>query len=134
MLAKAFGFDELAFASYLGGRHEFYDGPGSFGVPLDGTFRPSSIPARPEDVASVFYHTERQVDALNSQTSPYLLVFFRPSAINTSDPNGGSNLSLIFHEALHGFLKKSDDEIQRALDPAFLGGPSVNISDYIRKN
>jgi hypothetical protein len=62
-------------------------------------------------------------------------VFFRPSAIDTS--NGGinfRNFALLFHEGIHGFTKKTDPEIQAALDPSLVGGASINISIYIREH
>jgi len=130
-LDKAFGFDLKKFANYLGGRHEFYNGVTST-APIQGTLSPISIPPDPTPIWARFNRTESTTDAVTSSISPHLVVFFRPRAIDPS--NGGvnvQNLAMLFHEGIHGFTKKTDEQIQRALDPSLVGGASINISKYI---
>ena len=83
------------------------------------------------------------VDDLTSAKSGQLTVYFRPSTVNMSnDGNNANNMSVLFHEGLHGYGAGEyiDTTIQLALfGPNSLlrrrvGAPSANINQYIKKH
>jgi hypothetical protein len=81
--------------------------------------------------------TGLQVNAMTSITSPTLLIFFRPDTIDLRNGGvNGRNLSLLFHEALHGYggslggTSFFDGDLRRA----FNLGQNGDISEHIRKN
>jgi hypothetical protein len=77
---------------------------------------------------------------MTSIIAPALTTFLRPgNDVNGTpviDPSNGGinarNLSLLFHEALHGLTRKVDEDLQSAL--GLPEGPSSNITQYIAEN
>jgi hypothetical protein len=146
------GFDLDAFQSYLNEGAMFANGVTSTAL-VAGTITSTQaanaeygVGATISSVFAVKFPTPprapsqgTQVVALASITSPSLLVFFNPSAVSTA--NGGNNsadLSLLFHEALHGFggwIGSSDfDDQSLMLLFGGLRGTSDAISNYIAAN
>jgi hypothetical protein len=134
-LAKAFGFNFGNFLSYLGSGADFYNGLTSQALVAGRV-----SPRQPADIlygtgatiASVF-KSHPGTNALTSITSLTFLSFFKPDAISTS--NRGINVAnetLLFHEALHGFTGKVDEDIQAAFGIGVNSRDTSNITKHIR--
>ncbi|MGD9631094.1 MAG: discoidin domain-containing protein [Pyrinomonadaceae bacterium] len=111
--------------------------------PVAGTITGAQAATNPPYAGSTtvadYFRNRTGMQAVTSITSPHLLVFFRPSTISlANEGNNRDNLSLLFHEALHGYGGKLggtsyfDDELQAAF--GLSSGASENISQYIRRN
>ncbi|HXG06307.1 MAG TPA: hypothetical protein VNI77_03160, partial [Nitrososphaera sp.] len=139
-LSANLGFDLSAFKVYLAQGATFYDATRS-NIPVAGNV----MPRRPADllygpgatIADVFRNSPG-TNAMTSIMTSTLTIFLRPGRDANRTPvvdrsNGGNNsrnLSLLFHEALHGFTKKVDADIQSSLG---LGsGSSSNVTEYIK--
>ncbi len=144
-LAAAFSnFSASAFARYLlEGGAQFFNGLTS-NAPVAGTLLPTQAAnaafGQGATIAGVF-SSHPGINAMTSITLPTLTIFLRPGNDANGNPvidpsNGGHNArnqSLLFHEGLHGFLGKGDQDIQNALFGSS-GGASSNITEYIRAN
>lgn len=82
-------------------------------------------------------------NALTSIATSTLTVYLAPTAVSTSGGIGTVKLSLLFHEALHGFggtlggTSFFDHDMQEALfgkNSPEVGAPSVSITNLIRSN
>jgi RHS repeat-associated protein len=126
------------FQSYLNQGASFYDGtrssvPMSTGI-LGGQAGISySRSNAPQTVSGVF-RANAGTNAMTSVTTPNLTVYVRPSTIDQS--NSGANMrnhSLLFHEALHGYTRQIDTNLQSTLGLS-VGAPSGNITAHIAQN
>jgi hypothetical protein len=78
--------------------------------------------------------SDKVVEAVTIGGNDPLIVFFRPSAIETA--NSGitlNNKAMVFHEALHGMTNLADDQLEEDLLNTH-GQPSVIIDQYIINN
>lgn len=148
-LAEKLGFEVAIFVNtYLSKGASFFNGLTS-NAPIAGTvitaqaFRSGFGGSNPiwygRTVAQHFNNAPSgiQVNALTSITSPTLLVFVRPGTIDlSSGGSNGRNLSLLFHEALHGYggslggTTYNDQDLRET----FGIGASGNISAYIKQH
>jgi hypothetical protein len=133
------GTTRQAFSSYLalGQGPEFYDGPKSFtkfrdaGCPVDGT------------VETLFRQSNNsntcEVSAITCREDPKkpLRAFFEPRAfnLNTAAPNDpdDAGIALLFHEAMHGFTKKMDADLQESLGCTKSFTDTRDITLYLRQ-
>lgn len=141
-LERALGFNVGEFVRYLSGGADFHDATAS-NISVAGNI----MPQQPADlsygvgatIAGVF-RNQPGVNTLTSITASTLTIFFRPGNDANGNPvvnlsNGGNNshnLGLLFHEALHGFTGRVDQDLQSAF--GLSAGSSSNITDHIRQN
>jgi hypothetical protein len=138
------GFSIDKFADFLAQGGEFYDGTRS--TAKNGDYNGPHFPD--QTIASTFATSQPRYDSITSANpNTGFVVFYRPNAIdrNHNGINPG-NLSLQFHEGLHGFgnangLLGTGQAPGRLTDPGlqmlFFGKTSTdttNISQYLREN
>lgn len=115
-----------------------YDGTKSTGSVAANAFPPSFSRAWLQGGGSIASQMNLdQTDAITCAGRPDgcgpLLTFLRPTAINLS--NGGvndDNMSLLFHESLHGITGLKDTDLQTAFGCTTKGG-THNLTDYVRQ-
>jgi hypothetical protein len=134
-------FDIEKFKAFISNGAQFYDGTQSNAL-YAGTITTASA-ALSNGIAAGTTVAQRFANApgINAETSilsSSLVIFFRPSSISGSSQS--QNMSLLFHEALHGFrgslggTSYFDSELQRALGLAVDSNNTRNITDHIRNN
>ncbi len=134
-------FDIEKFRAFIANGAQFYDGTQSNAL-YAGTITTASAAlangiAAGTTVAQRFANTPG-VNAETSILSSSLVIFFRPNSISNSSQS--QNMSLLFHEALHGFggslggTSYFDSELQRALRLTVDPNNTRNITDHIRNN
>lgn len=146
-LAQKLGFEVGAFVNYLRLGATFFNGLTST-APIAGTvtttraFRSGFGGANPlwygRTVAEHFNNAPSglQVNAVTSLLSPTLLVFIRPGALDLSQGGDNArNLSLLFHEGLHGYGGSQGGTTYHDQDlrGAFGIGSAGDISAYIKQ-
>jgi YD repeat-containing protein len=125
------------FVRYLARGWDLYDGTNSQ-APIAGTVTvpvaANTLYGTGATVASAF-QANSGLHAMTSVTSDTFLSFFRPGIIDPSHSGvNNQNLSLLFHEALHGFTGRVDEDLQEALGLPVDPKNSKNITDYIEKH
>jgi RHS repeat-associated protein len=147
-LAQKLGFEAVAFVNYLRLGVTFFNGLTSTAA-IAGTitsaraFRAGFGGSNPiwygRTVAEHFNNPPSglQVNAVTSITSPTLLVFVRPGALELSlGGDNARNLSLLFHEGLHGYggTQGGTTYHDQDLRDAFGIGSAGDISAYIKQH
>jgi hypothetical protein len=131
------GFNIGNLVRFLGGSTDFYDGMRSQ-APVAGIVSPPQaaniLYGTGATIAGVF-NSRPGLNAMTSVTSSTFMAFFRLETIDRSN-NGvnGRNLSLLFHEAIHGLTGRVDEDIQRALGIPVDPNNTGNITQHIRDN
>jgi RHS repeat-associated protein len=142
-------FDLHSFFLFLSQGADFYDGTQSH-APVAGTlvsqqqFTAGQVrnpPVYGGNTVAEHFNNRLGVNAVTSIIATSLTIFVRPGNDANGNPvvdlsNGGDNarnLGFLFHEGLHGFLGRVDEDLQTAFELP-KGGPSSNISEHIRKH
>ncbi len=140
VINKVSGLSWSSLRSYLLRGAQFFDGTrstvssASLYPPTAGNVFLRLNPSRA--TVAQWFSASPGVNAVTSMVAPRLTVYLRPSTIDPSNAGANArNISLLFHESLHGYGGGQFAFQDEGLEAAFgLQPPSANISSYIRSN
>jgi RHS repeat-associated protein len=131
------GFDLAGFTNYLKQGATYYDGTISQ-LTVAGNVASQQVAdllyGPGATVAGVFA-SRPGLNALASITASTFTLFLRPDAVDSSNSGANSrNRGLLFHEGIHGFTGRVDEDIQSALGITVDRNNTGNITQHIRDN